>query len=118
MPDWSSGLSILSKTSSHRSLQLERTSLTNVTAASGLSNTRSGSNCLVTVFIELYRLLREDASSQNIARKLFSSFLRRQYSRVSCVLPVPPTPISTTIRLHRQTAFGVEHIKFLVLRNE
>jgi len=93
----STGLSRLSKTNSHRSLHLERVSLTEVTAASGRSNTWSGNSCLAAVSIELYRVLREEASSQNIAWNLLESFIRRQYSRASCVLPAPPIPISTTI---------------------
>src|SRR5260221_8643013 len=97
IPGKSLGLSRLSNTSSHRSLHLDRTSLTEATAASASSNTQSGSSCLAAVSIDLYRVSREEASSQNIALNLLEYFMRWQYSRASCVLPIPPIPISTTI---------------------
>src|SRR5260221_8369307 len=97
IPGKSSGLSRLSNTSSHCSLHLDRTSLTEATAASALSNTRSESSCLAAVSIELHSILREEASSQSIAPSLLEAFMRRQYSSASCVLPAPPIPTSTTI---------------------
>src|SRR5258707_14251252 len=72
IPGKSSGLSRLSNTSSHRSLHLDRTSLTEATTASALSNTREGSSCLAAVSIDLYRGSREEASSQSIAPNLQS----------------------------------------------